>query len=100
MNLIKLRRTLIRCLDENELRDLCFDLGVDYESLRGEGKAAKVRELIAHLELEAGRTDPTTADELIDAALLLEAEYGCLEGREGSVRTGAAVAIRRAPAPK
>ena len=28
--------------------------------------------------LEAGRIDPTTADELIDGALLLEAEYGCL----------------------
>lgn len=63
MNLIKLRRTLIRCLDENELRDLCFDLGVDYESLQGEGKAAKVRELIVYLErrgripelVEAGR---------------------------------------------
>ena len=45
----RLRRTLIRCFDENELRDLSFDLGVDYESLPGEGKGAKARELIAYL---------------------------------------------------
>jgi len=50
MNLAKLRHELIRCFDENELRDLCFDLGVDYESLPGEGKRAKVRELIVYLE--------------------------------------------------
>jgi hypothetical protein len=50
MNLLRLRRTLNRCFDENELRDLCFDLGVDYQDLPGEGKGAKVRELIAHLE--------------------------------------------------
>jgi nucleoside phosphorylase len=33
--------------DLEELRTLCFDLGVDYDSLRGEGKGAKARELLA-----------------------------------------------------
>ncbi len=46
----KLRQLLIDSFDAGELRDLCFDLEVDYDSLRGEGKAGKARELIAHLE--------------------------------------------------
>jgi hypothetical protein len=29
-----------------ELRALCFDLGLDYDELRGEVKSAKARELI------------------------------------------------------
>lgn len=29
-----------------EIRSLCFEMGVDYDSIPGEGKAAKVRELI------------------------------------------------------
>ena len=35
---------------EEELRTLCFDLDVDYDSLPGEGKAAKARELVSYLE--------------------------------------------------
>ncbi|WP_420645206.1 hypothetical protein [Candidatus Leptofilum sp.] len=31
---------------EEDLRTLCFDLGVDYDSLPGRGKIAKIRELI------------------------------------------------------
>jgi len=62
-NLVKLRRTMIRLLDEDDLRDLCFDLDVDYECLTGEGKRAKVRALITQLDhrgripdlVEAGR---------------------------------------------
>jgi tetratricopeptide (TPR) repeat protein/LysM repeat protein len=48
--LAQLRRTLTDYFNEDELRTLCFDLGVDYESLSGEGKASKTRELIVHLE--------------------------------------------------
>ena len=33
-----------------EIRELCFELELDYESLAGEGKAAKVRELISLLQ--------------------------------------------------
>jgi hypothetical protein len=38
--------------DEEELRSLCFDLGVQYDNLGGRGKAAHARELIARLERE------------------------------------------------
>ncbi len=46
----KLRQTLITYFDESELHTLCTDLGVDYESLPGEGKANKARELIKYLK--------------------------------------------------
>ena len=48
-NLARLRQGLRTCFNDSELRDLCFDLGVDYESLPGEGKGDKARELIAYL---------------------------------------------------
>jgi Effector-associated domain 7/CHAT domain/Tetratricopeptide repeat len=44
--LTTLRRMLLEHFSDGELRDLCFDLGTDYESLPGEGKANKARELI------------------------------------------------------
>ena len=36
--------------DEEELRTLCFKLGVDYDSLPAKGKGGKVRELITRLD--------------------------------------------------
>jgi hypothetical protein len=45
-----LRQILTSRFDAGELRTLCFDLGVDYDSLLGEGKANKARELIAYVE--------------------------------------------------
>ena len=48
--LVRLRETLAEYFDAGELRTLCFDLGVDYDDLPGEGKANKARELIAYLE--------------------------------------------------
>lgn len=45
-----LREILITRFDEQDLKDLCFELRVDYDSLRGEGKAAKARELIIYLD--------------------------------------------------
>ena len=48
--LIELREILASRFSDGELRDLCFDLGVDYESLAGEGKSAKAREFIAYLQ--------------------------------------------------
>ena len=50
MNLTMLRQILTTYFDENELRDLCFDLGVDYDGLPGEGKTGKARELVAYLK--------------------------------------------------
>jgi hypothetical protein len=45
-----LRQLLIERLDLEELRTLCADIEVDFDSLRGEGKAAKARELVLFLE--------------------------------------------------
>jgi hypothetical protein len=52
----RLRRLLAAHFDAEELRTLCFDLGIDYDDLRGEGKAGKARELITYLE-RRGRLD-------------------------------------------
>ena len=46
----QLRENLVRYFDDEELRTLCYDLGVDYDDLRGEGKAAKARELVTFLD--------------------------------------------------
>jgi tetratricopeptide (TPR) repeat protein len=45
-----LRRILVESLSEGELRDLCFDLDVEYADLPGEGRADKARELVRHLD--------------------------------------------------
>jgi len=37
-------------INEEELRALCFDLSLDYDNLGGRGKAANIRELLAHLD--------------------------------------------------
>jgi hypothetical protein len=49
MSLEEFRQLIEKHLDIEELRTLCFDLNVDYDSLPGEGKAAKIRELIAFM---------------------------------------------------
>jgi len=48
--LTELRQILDARFDAGELRTLCFDLGVDYDDLPGEGKSDKARELVAYLE--------------------------------------------------
>jgi hypothetical protein len=45
-----LRQILTQSFNEEELKSLCFDMGIDYESLPGAGKAAKARELIGYFE--------------------------------------------------
>ncbi len=44
----KLLKALIELFNENELRDLCFDLGLDYENLPPGGKKDKARELVTY----------------------------------------------------
>ena len=44
--LTNLHRFIAGHFDREELRTLCFNLGVDYDSLPSEGKAGKARELI------------------------------------------------------
>jgi hypothetical protein len=45
-----LRRGLVDCFSEEELHTLCFDMGLDYESLPAIGKAGKAREIVAYFE--------------------------------------------------
>ena len=45
-----LRKNLVEWFDDSELHDLCFDMGVDYEGLKGEAKSDKARELVAYCE--------------------------------------------------
>jgi hypothetical protein len=47
--LTNLHRLLSQYFSLEEIRTLCFDLGVDFESVRGEGKSARIRELILSL---------------------------------------------------
>ena len=42
----RLRQTLTEKFDREEIQDLCFDLDIDFDGLRGEGK--KTRELVAY----------------------------------------------------
>jgi hypothetical protein len=41
-----LRRNMLKTLDDEELADLCFDMDIDRDSLRGENKNSRIRELI------------------------------------------------------
>ncbi len=50
VDLVELRQLLASRFSLGELRNLCFDLEVDYEDLPGEGKAEKARELVGYLE--------------------------------------------------
>jgi len=79
VDLVKLRQDLTDHFNESELRDLCFDLDVDYESLPGEGKGDKARELVAYFE-RRGRTC-----ELADLVKRLRPHVS-EEGKPGAVR--------------
>jgi LuxR family glucitol operon transcriptional activator len=48
--LVGLHDLLVTHFDLEELRTLCFNLRVDYDSLPGEGKAGKVRELVGYCD--------------------------------------------------
>jgi len=45
---VKLRELIISHFDEGDLRTLCFDLGSDFDCLRGTGGTGKAKELAAH----------------------------------------------------
>jgi hypothetical protein len=48
--LTQLHSLLLKHFSQGELKTLCFYLDVDYDTLNGEGKANKARELVQHLE--------------------------------------------------
>lgn len=54
--LIELRSKMDQDFSLEEIKLLCFDMGIDFESLPGEGKGAKIRELIAFCQ-RRGRLD-------------------------------------------
>lgn len=56
-----LHRAMTQAFDEEELKTLCFALGIDYDSLRGEGKDARMRELIGYYMRRDKLTDLTQA---------------------------------------
>lgn len=43
-----LRQLIVTHFDSDEIEAICFDLGIDYDSLPGQGKLKKVVELIEH----------------------------------------------------
>ncbi len=47
---VRLRQGLDECFNEEELRALCFDLGLDYEDLPAHGKVGKAREIVVYFE--------------------------------------------------
>jgi len=46
----RLRQALNDHFSDEGLRDLCFDMGLDYDNLPAQGKASKAREIVAHVE--------------------------------------------------
>jgi hypothetical protein len=46
----RLRKILSEKFNEEELRNICFDLDVNYENLEGKGNSSKARELVLYCE--------------------------------------------------
>jgi hypothetical protein len=55
--LVELRQILEECFDESELRTFCFDLHIDYDSLRAESKADGARELVGYFNRRGNITE-------------------------------------------
>ena len=49
-DLARLRQNLNDVFNETEIRNLCWDLGIDYENLSGSNKLDKTRELLDYLD--------------------------------------------------
>lgn len=83
----QLLQNLLECFNEKELRTLCFDACVDYDSLPAQGKAGKARELILALA-RAGRLD-----ELIERCRVLRPRiaWQAVDGADVRPRTAEAV---------
>ena len=55
--LTDLHLKIVEHFDDEELRTLCFDVNVDYDNLRGQGKEAKARELIDFMQRQGRLPD-------------------------------------------
>ncbi len=71
----QLRQNLVAAFNDSELRDLCFDMNVDYETLNGENKADKARELIAFCERRQIVRDLAARCRELRPNVLWEGEY-------------------------
>lgn len=82
----QLRQLIVTHFDSDEIESICFDLGIDYDSLSGDSKLKKVVELIQH----CARTGRIV--ELIDqcARLRTAAELGWDDLRAAAVANPAA----------
>jgi hypothetical protein len=47
---VALRRNIQQYFSQNEIKSLCFDLGIDYDDLSGDDRTQKVIELIQYME--------------------------------------------------
>jgi len=52
---VRLRNVLNTYFSLEELKSLCFDLGIDYDALPGDSKIAKAMELVGYFERRGGR---------------------------------------------
>jgi hypothetical protein len=77
-----LRQFLRDHFDEQELRTLCFDLGVDYDDLPGEGRSDRARELVAYFERRG------QSHYLAGACVMLRPEVWGRQSRQKFGRTG------------
>lgn len=68
MDRLKLLNFIRAKFDDNELHDLCFALNIDYDSLSGDNKAAKARELVAHCERRERLAELTQAAQRLATA--------------------------------
>lgn len=57
----QLRLALVEYFNEAELQDLCFELHIDFESLPGQGKTAKARDLVQQCDRERRLSELVTA---------------------------------------
>jgi hypothetical protein len=71
----ELWRAIIKHFNLEELRGLCFELNIDYESLGGENKEAKARELVTYCD-RRGRIS-----ELLDACRRLRPNAAYFNGQ-------------------
>jgi hypothetical protein len=58
--LVELNSKMNQVFSQGDIESLCFDLGIDFDSLPGQGKAAKIRELIAFCQ-RRGRDEELVA---------------------------------------
>lgn len=70
----ELRRQITDKLDSAELQNLCFDLGVDYDSLPGDEKPSKARELVSQLERQNRINDLVETGKLLRSDILWDEE--------------------------